>query len=118
MHNHFHKIGKNYYLTDYLGVLISSMEYVSLIFHVTDKGNVLLKKYGSTPDVMSWYERNEQDFPHKTGDYLLIFGSDKWVVEDLNKLLSDATYTKIFYKKLKESHEGQRHNIGKGNGKR
>ena len=106
MHNHFHKIGRKYYLTDYLGIFISQMEYVSLIFHVLENGVVVLKKYGSTPSVMSWYERNEQDYPHKTGDYLLIFGSDKWEVEDLNKLLKDVTYAQTFYLKLKESHAG------------
>ena len=104
MYNHYCKIGKHYYLLDYLGIFIAQMDYVSLVFHVLENGVVVLKKYGSTPSVMSWYERNEQDYPHKTGDYLLIFGSDKWEVEDLNKLLSDATYAKPFYEKLKESH--------------
>ena len=100
-YNHFKKIGKQYYLTDYVGILLQQMSVISLVFHVKTNGEATLVKYGSYDSVLYWFQEKEKNYPIKANELLLVFTSDDWEVEQLNKLLSNYSYANKFYNALK-----------------
>ncbi len=103
--NHFKKVGKIYYLTDWAGLLIDAMEEVSLVFHISSKGDVLLKKYGMPNVIKNWYEGYAKDDPNAESGSSTIVVTGTFEVEDLNKLISDESFAKEFHDDLFSSKE-------------
>ncbi len=98
--NHFKKVGKIYYLTDWAGLLIDAMEEVGLAFHINSKGDVLLKKYGIPNVIKNWYEGSAKNHPNLGFDSTTIIVTGTFEVEDLNKLISDESFAKEFHDNL------------------
>ena len=102
-YNHFKKIGRQYYLTDYLGILLTSMWEVGLAMLVKVNGEATLLKYGDKDAVLCWFHENEEKLEVEANEVLVVFNSSNWEVEELNKLLSNHSYATVFYNQLKES---------------
>ena len=102
-YNHFKKIGHKYYLTDYLGILLTAMDEVSLALHVKVSGEATLEKYGTKEAVLEWFHNHQEVLDNEV---LVVFNSSNWEVEELNKLLSNHSYATTFYQELrKKCHE-------------
>jgi len=92
--NHFHKIGRQYYLTDYIGVLLQTMQEIGLVFLIKGE-EVELIKYGDAMEVRDYY------YLHcKEGETYFI-RSKFTDLDKINKLLSDEKYATAFYNELK-----------------
>ena len=105
MWNHFKKIGRQYYLTDWEGNLLQQMETVGLVFRIRPNKAIDLVGYGHAATVQANFSF-EPEANHK-----LIFFKGKFKVEDLNKLVSDDSYAEVFYNQLLEEYKNERDNI-------
>ena len=95
MANHFHKIGRQYYLTDYIGILLQTMQEIGLVFRILGD-EVELIKYGDAMEVRDYY------YLHcKEGETYFI-RSKFTDLDKINKLLSDEKYATVFYNELKQ----------------
>ena len=99
-HNHFKKIGKLYYLTDWAGILIDTMEEVGLAFYVGSNGQVLLEKYGKPEIVNAWYEKYGKERSNAKPGSSTIVVTGAFEVEDLNKLIIYESFAKKFHDKM------------------
>lgn len=105
MWNHFKKLGRQYYLTDWEGNLLQQMEIVGLVFHIRSNNAIDLVGYGDNAIV-----RENFTFQPQNNDKLIIF-SGRFKIKDLNKLLSDESYAEVFYNKLLEDYKNERNDI-------
>jgi len=90
MANHFKKMGKCYYLTDYQGILLQTMTEIGLVFRVTGE-EVELIKYGDALEVRDYY------YLYCTEGEVYFFRSKFKDLTQVNKLLEDDSYAKTFY---------------------
>ena len=95
MNNQFHKIGGQYYLTNWEGNLLQQMEIVGLMFHIMPNKAIDLIGYGKDEIVRENFNNVKTEINHK----IMIF-SGQFKVKDLNKLVSDDSYAEKFYNKL------------------
>lgn len=107
MPNYFHKIGKKYYLTDHLGVLIQAMDEIGLAFEEHSSGEIELVRYGSSESVRAWYLTHQDDYAADAPMKLIVMYSNTWSEKELNQLLSNDSYAKIFYYRMVEKCQAQ-----------
>ena len=106
MWNHFKKLGRQYYLTDWEGNLLQQMETVGLVFHIMPNKAVDLIGYGDDEIIRENFTDVKPEVNHK----LIIF-SGQFKVKDLNKLVSDDSYAEVFYNKLLQDYKNERDNL-------
>jgi len=90
MANHFKKMGKYYYLTDYQGILLQTMTEIGLVFRVKGE-EVELIKYGDAMEVRDYY------YLYCTEGEVYFFRSKFEDLTQVNKLLEEESYAKTFY---------------------
>lgn len=76
---------------------------VAVAFSMLDENTTVMHKMGAPDSVKRWVEETQAQYRagglDKEADQLIVLESDKWDVEDLNKILHISGYIAAFLKK-------------------
>lgn len=95
------------------GVVLAEMSHVALAFAVAADGTTFRHQHGTTDSVMHWFKWAKNEYGRlglvSIADELRVLVSDRWDLDDLNKIVDNGSYIAEFLKKVEADADSRVH---------